>query len=210
MGEHHKSPPAGSRRPHTLSRGFPLTGGDAWGVDNAFPAPPLTTPRKERKKLMKIRISLVVILLGAGLLVAAPGKLPAQEGNASDRARIMEQRRLADRLVEIGRIDDAKAIYLRLAPWFSNDFEFNKRLAYCFFVSPKKEMAKAAEYYARAYTLNPKGAEVELNLAKAYSWSQQYAKAIPIFRRIVDRDPSTRDAWLELARAQNLAGQGEL
>ena len=156
---------------------------------------------------MKIWKSLLVILLGAGLLVGASGMLLAQETHVSGRTRIMEQRRLADRLVEIGRTEDAKAIYLRLASSFTNDFEFNKRLAYCFFVSPKKEMAKAAEYYARAYALNPKDAEVELNLAKAYSWSQQYAKAIPVFRRIVERDPSTRDAWLELARAQNLAGQ---
>jgi tetratricopeptide (TPR) repeat protein len=206
MGEDHKSCQATPSRPSALSPRFPLTR-DACGVGNDFHAALLAPPRKERKRLMKIRISLLMILFGAGLLVAAPGKLPAQETNVSDRTRIMEQRRLADRLVEIGRIEDAKAIYLRLAPWFTNDFEFNKRLAYCFFVSPKKEMAKAAEYYARAYALNPKDPEIELNLAKAYSWSQQYAKAIPIFRRIVDRAPSTRDAWLELARAQNLAGQ---
>jgi tetratricopeptide (TPR) repeat protein len=206
MGEDRMSSQVTPGRPASLSPGFPLTW-NARGTGEDFDAALLATSRKERKRPMKIWKSLLVILLGAGLLVAASGMLLAQETRVSGRTRIMEQRRLADRLVEIGRTEDAKAIYLRLASSFTNDFEFNKRLAYCFFVSPKKEMAKAAEYYARAYALNPKDAEVELNLAKAYSWSQQYAKAIPVFRRIVERDPSTRDAWLELARAQNLAGQ---
>ena len=206
MGEDRNSSQVTSSGPTALSPTFPLRG-DACGAGNDFQAALLATPRKERRSPMKVRIPLLMILFGAGLLVAASGKLPAQETNVSDRTRIVEQRRLADRLVEIGRIEDAKAIYLRLAPSFANDFEFNKRLAYCFFLSPKKEMGKAAEYYARAYALNPKDPEVELNLAKAYSWSQQYTKAITIFGRIVDRTPSTRDAWLELARAQNLAGQ---
>ena len=150
---------------------------------------------------------LLAIMLTPALLFALPRTLAAQQAGASDQVKAAEARQLADRLFEIGKTDDAKAIYLRIASSFSNDFAFNKRLAYCFFVSRKPEMDKAARYYARAYELNPKDPEVEMNLGKAYSWAQQYRAAVPIFRRIVARDPSNGEAWLELARAQNYGGE---
>lgn len=153
---------------------------------------------------MKNRIRLLRIVLSAGLVVAVPTHLPAQ---ATRPSQIAEERQMADRLYEAGKTEEAKAIYQRLAPSFPEDFEFNKRLAYCFFISPKKQLAEAARYYARAYRLNPKDPEVEMNLGKTYSWLKQYKAAIPIFQRIIARDPDNPDAWLELARAQNYDGQ---
>lgn len=153
---------------------------------------------------MIIRIGFLRIVLGAGLLVAGPTQLLAQ---ATGSSQIAEERQMADRLYEAGKTEDAKAIYQRLAPSFPEDFEFNKRLAYCFFISPKKQLAEAARYYARAYKLNPNDPDVERDLGKAYSWLKQYKAAIPIFQRILARDPANPDAWLELARAQNYDGQ---
>ncbi len=178
---------------------------------------------------MKTRSRLLITLLSAGLMVAAPTQSaaqaakptrsaapaakatgpPAAAAKADDQARVAAERREADRLFEFGKTEEAKATYLRIAPSFADDFEFNKRLAYCLFISPKKEMDKAARYYARAYELNPKDPQVESNLGKAYSWAKQYNAAIAVFRRILARDPANNDAWVELARAQNQAGQTE-
>lgn len=156
---------------------------------------------------MKTHSLLVSILLTVALLVAVPSALFSQQVDLSSPAKMAEARQVADRLFDIGKTEDAKAIYLRIASSYANDFAFNKRLAHCFFISRKAEMDKAARYYARAYQLNPKDPEVELNLGKAYTWSKQYAEAVSVFRRIVARDPSNGEAWLELARAQNYGGQ---
>lgn len=134
---------------------------------------------------------------------------PVQAAAPPDPAKVAEERKLADSLYDFGKTEEAKVIYLRIASSLADDFEFNKRLANCFYLSPKKEMDKAARYYARAYELNPKDRGVELALGQAYSWSRQYKAAIPVFRRILARDPSNNDAWVELARAESLAGQIE-
>jgi len=155
---------------------------------------------------MKIHAALLLIFLSASPLVA-PAELGARMLRPEDEAKIASERNYADRLYEIGKSEEAKAIYLKIAPYFTNDFMFNKRLAHCFFVSPKKEMADAAHYYALAYALNPQDREVEINLGRAYSWSTQYEAAISVFRRVVARDPANGEAWLQIARAQNYDGQ---
>lgn len=150
---------------------------------------------------MKARAPLLTALLGVVVLLGGPVELVAQPKKAD------EERKVADQLFDAGKAEEAKAIYERLAPSFANDFAFNKRLAQCFFMSPKSEMAEASRYFARAHELNPKDSEVELNLAKSYAWSKQFAAAITVFQSILQRDPDNGEARLELARAQSSAGQ---
>lgn len=137
-------------------------------------------------------------LLCAALLAAAMAL-----NTFADDAKVAQQRRHADQLFAAAKTEEAKAMYQRLASHFANDFEFNKRLAYCFFVSPEKEMHEAARYYAIAHRLNPGDREVETNLGKTYSWSKQYGAAIQVFQRILAREPSNIGILLELARAQS-------
>src|SRR3972149_4667505 len=145
------------------------------------------------KTAMLRRRCLLMILLAIGIMAAVPPQLPAQ---ATDPSKIAAERKLADQLYENGKTEEAKAIYQRLAPSFANDYEFNKRLAECFFSSPEKQYDQAALYYARAYQLNPNDPQVEMNLGKAYSWSKQYEAAISIFRRITARNPANPNGWL--------------
>ncbi len=156
---------------------------------------------------MRIAVFLRVATLSAGLLAGAPLPVPAQQAKTTELAQVNAERDRADRLFNVGKTEEAKAIYARIASSFPKDFEFNRRLAYCYYVSPGKEMAKAATYYARAYALNPKDPEVEMNLARAYSWSAQYSKAIDMFRGIVEKNPANSEAWVQLARAQSSGGQ---
>ena len=153
---------------------------------------------------MNLRRCLLMTVLTIELIVTVSPRLRAQ---AMDPAKIAEERKAADGLYENGKTEEAKAIYQRIASSFADDVEFNKRLAHCFFVSPKKEFTQAARYYARAFQLNPRDPQVEMNLGKAYSWSKQYGAAIRVFQRVIARDPGNPDVWLELARAQNYAGQ---
>ncbi|MGI9101624.1 MAG: tetratricopeptide repeat protein [Terriglobales bacterium] len=140
---------------------------------------------------------------------AAPAAAPAASTAASVPPNITAQRQNADQLYDEGRIEEAKAIYLRIASSYEKDFDFNLRLASCFFVSKKKEMDKAALYYGRAHRINPKNAEAEMNLGKTLSWSKQYAEAIKVFSSIVTREPGNRSALVELARAQNYSGDAQ-
>ena len=109
---------------------------------------------------MRIPVFLRVATLSAGLLAAAPLTVMAQEAKPTELSQVIADRDRADKLFNIGKTEEAKAIYERIASSFTKDFEFNRRLGYCYYVSPKKEMAKAATYYARAYALNPKDPEV--------------------------------------------------
>ncbi len=156
---------------------------------------------------MRIPVFLRVATLSAGLLAAVPLPVLAQKAQPTELAQVNADRDRADKLFNTGKTEEAKAIYERIASSFTNDFEFNKRLGYCYYVSPKKELAKAATYYARAYALNSKDPEVEMNLARSYSWSGQYSKATEMFQRIVAKNPANSEAWVQLARAQNSGGQ---
>lgn len=155
-----------------------------------------------------IRKAVLGLLLGIGVVVPA-AQQPAQAPAKADTATIAAQRKEADQLYEEGKIEQAKIAYLRIASSFEKDFDFNMRLAYCFFTSKKKEMDKAAVYYRRAHKLNPKNAEAEMNLGKTLSWSKQYPEAISVFRAILAREPGNRGALLELARAQNYSREAE-
>ncbi len=155
-------------------------------------------------------------LVLAAVLAVLPGlasDLRAQGPALSDASavpgNVAAQRKQADQLFEQGRLDEAKVIYARVASFYAKEFEFNMRLAYCYFVSKKNEMAKAAVYYGRAHALKPKNLEAEMNWAKTLSWSKQYPQAIGAFRALVARDPANRDALLELARAQNYGGDAD-
>jgi len=156
------------------------------------------TPYKKRGRSgfpLALLCATVFVIGATGSAAQAP-TTPAEAGTAADR-------KAADRLYDQGRYEEAKAAYVRLADHFRDDFFFNKRLADCYFKGPKTDFAEAAKYFARAYELNPKDTEVELNLAKSYLWSRQYKAAIPVLRHIIARDPNYPETRLLLARAQN-------
>ncbi len=159
---------------------------------------------------------LIALSLPAGLAAQAAkpaGKASpaakAASGQAAkmDPARAAVERQNADRLYDAGKQQEAKTIYARIASFFAEDFAFNKRLATLYLNSPRKEMDRAARHFSIAHKLNPRDADVELNLAKSYSWSGQYAAAIATFRKVLVRDPANGVAHLEIARAQNYSGQ---
>ncbi len=153
---------------------------------------------------MTLALALLAMMPGGhGLAIPLSGPTAAQSHGKPDEAAIAAKRKEGDRLFALGKFEEAKAAYLPLAPFFKEDFEFNKRLGYCLSNSPKKEMDKAALYYGRAHALNPKNREVEIEWARTLSWSGQYSAAITAWQRIVAREPANRDALLELARAQN-------
>src|SRR5690242_21292555 len=107
-------------------------------------------------------IRMIASALLISMFLVAPGMAqkpsPAQP---QPDAVAQAQRKNADDLFTQGKIEEAKTIYLRLANAFRDDFEFNKRLGDCFYVSTKKEMENAALYYGRAHAINPKNDEVE-------------------------------------------------
>ena len=148
-----------------------------------------------------IRAAIIAFLIG---IAAAASALP--QAPTSIPGNIAAERQRADQLFDQGKLDEAREIYARIVPTYTKDFDFNMRLAYCYFVSKRNEMAMAAIYYGRAHALKPKNVEAEMNLGKTLSWSKQYSKAIEVLRGIVERDSNNRDALLELARAQNYSG----
>lgn len=163
-----------------------------------------------RETAMKTHARLAGILLITGLLLCGPMPLAAQGQKAASTdstAFAQEQRKQADLLYSAGRVVEARALYLRLAPSFAKDFEFNKRLGDCFSQDPRRDLQQAARYYARAYALNPKDPELEMNLGRAYNWTKQYKAAIAVFQRILAREPYQRDVMIELARAQGFGGE---
>jgi tetratricopeptide (TPR) repeat protein len=147
------------------------------------------------------------VLLSATLLYAAPGARAAQTSQPTANTQIATERKTADSLYDQGKYDEAKAIYVRLVDFFRDDFYFNKRLGDCYFNAPKTDYVLAAKYFARAYELNPRDSELQMNLADAYIWSKQDRAALPLLRKIVARDPSYPQARLLLARALNTAGE---
>ncbi len=154
-------------------------------------------------------MAVAIIAVALSFPAPLPAAQQAARASATVPPNIAAQKKNADQLFDQGKTDEAKAIYLRIASAYDKDFDFNMRLAYCFFISKRKEMDKAARYYRKAHMLNPKNVEAEMNLGKTLSWSKQYPEAIAIFRDIVAREPGNRSALLELARAQNYSGDAQ-
>lgn len=158
---------------------------------------------------MAVTTRTIAVALLLALVWTPSAAQKATAGESLTPATVAGLRKQADQLFGAGKTEEAKAAYLRLAPYLKDDFEFNKRLAYCFSVSPKREMDKASLYYGRAHALDPKDAQVERDWGKALSWSKQYPAAIAVFEKIVARNPADKESLLELARAQSYAQRAE-
>ena len=156
---------------------------------------------------MRIPAVLLVGALCATLVVKAPVQLAAQEAKPPNQSQANADRERADQLYNIGKTDEALAIYERIAPSFANDFEFNRRLADGFFASPARELAKAARYYARAHALDPSSAEVSDKLVRSYMGLRRYSAAAGVAEELVKSPDAPAEAWELLARAYDALHQ---
>ena len=173
-------------------------------------------PKKERGTMLRSTALILLMSIApayAGTVDtlakedAEQARTAAKPSAAAPAVSPEDQRKQADVLFTNGKYEDAKAIYAKIAASFKDDFQFNKRLAYCYFIGAKTDLPKAAQFYDRAYALNPRDREVESNLANALNWTRQYARAIKMYQAILARDQYNRDARLNLARALNYNGQ---
>lgn len=160
-----------------------------------------------------LRTATLILLVGIApaytVAVDSPEQTRTAAAAPSSSAAVQAQLKSANDLFAAGKYEQAKLAYLRIAPSFKDDFQFNKQLAYCFFVSRKSEMDQAARYYGRAHAIRPTDRETEINWAKSLSWSKQYKAATAAFRAILVREPQNHDILLELARAQKLSGDAQ-
>jgi tetratricopeptide (TPR) repeat protein/opacity protein-like surface antigen len=103
----------------------------------------------------------------------------------------------------------AREFYLEVLPSYPRNFEVLKNLAYCFYRRGTRGYAPAANYYSRAYEINPESTEVAENLARCLRGLDRPAEAAAIFQKMARRPGASPALWKTSAETYADAGLAE-
>lgn len=86
-----------------------------------------------------------------------------------------------------------------------DNLELNYHMGICY--GYLNQLNKAESHFKHALSLNPNLADVSLELARLYKSYGVYAKAIPIYEKLISDDAVTHPAYLDLALCQYMNKQ---
>ncbi|HOI29479.1 MAG TPA: tetratricopeptide repeat protein [Melioribacteraceae bacterium] len=86
-----------------------------------------------------------------------------------------------------------------------DNLELNYHMGICY--GYLNQLDKAESHFKHALSLNPNLADVSLELARLYKSYGVYAKAIPIYEKLISDDAVTHPAYLDLALCQYMNKQ---
>ena len=107
----------------------------------------------------------------------------------------------------IGRFEDAERGLLAACKFEPENFDANFYLGRLMY--EKKEYEKAVFCLRKARVINPDATEVDEPLGLAYFKSQHYRECIPFLRRVLDENPTDKDALFAIATAMEKTGYGD-
>ncbi|HXE75821.1 MAG TPA: tetratricopeptide repeat protein [Candidatus Xenobia bacterium] len=159
-----------------------------------------------------ILIGGAVLLLAApaGAALAAPDDEPQQEAPLRQVLTQEQARKLraeGDLAYERFEFAQALSLYARIYPYFTRDFQLNQRLGWLYMNRANPDYAKAAQHLRLAHELNPDDLDVVHDYARVLSWQRQFAEAVPLYRKLVEKRTGQPELQLEYARVLAWANQ---
>ena len=107
----------------------------------------------------------------------------------------------------IERFEDAERGLLAACKFEPDNFDANFYLGRLMY--QKNEYEKAVLCLRKAKAVNPDAAEVDEPLGLSYFKSQHYRESIPFLRRVLDENPTDKDALFAIATAMDKTGYGD-
>ena len=107
----------------------------------------------------------------------------------------------------IERFEDAERGLLAACKFEPDNFDANFYLGRLMY--QKNEYEKAVLCLRKARSINPESTETDEPLGLSYFKSQHYRESIPFLRRVLDEDPTDKDALFAIATAMDKTGYGD-
>jgi tetratricopeptide (TPR) repeat protein len=147
-------------------------------------------------------------LVLAAVLIALPRTAAAQTRAAQPSSQVTTMQLLqgAQALFAQGDYESALKYYLQVLPSFPKNFDILKNTAYCYFSEGRRGYAQAAQYYQRAFEVNPHSQEVGEKLALCLMGLKRPAEAASILRNMAETSGAPPEMWKSAAEAYSEAG----
>jgi tetratricopeptide (TPR) repeat protein len=142
--------------------------------------PPNSRPAGASGWTGRRRIRLGLLFLLTLCAVSWPATAQARSGGQSQNLPTLEILERAHTQFAQGEYDRARQNYMKVLPAFPNNFDILIDLGYCYFVAGPLGYAEAAKYYAQAYEINPRSAEVAHRLSQCYMGLKKYQEAAAV------------------------------
>lgn len=155
------------------------------------------------------RTGVTLALAAAFLALPAHVAAQSQTGKASTQATTLQLLQSAQALFAQGDFEGALKYYLRVVPSFPKNFDVLKNVGYCYFVRGRRGYAQAADYYQRAFEVNPRSEEVGEKLAVCLMGLKRPAEAAKILSNMAATPGAPVETWKSAAEAYVQAGNSQ-
>jgi tetratricopeptide (TPR) repeat protein len=95
------------------------------------------------------------------------------------------QREIAEAYFSSGNNKEALAEYEKLAKQFPNEYQLQEKIGELYFQN--KNYGQAVSPFQKALSLDPESSVAQLNLARAFNFSGEKEKALPLYRSILSK-----------------------
>lgn len=145
---------------------------------------------------------LLLVFCGAGLPVSAQ----SQASSSSGKLPALELLERAHTQFSQGDYNAARLNYLKVLPSFPDNFDILRDLGACYFAIGPRGYKEAAKYYARAYHINPRSAEVANRLFECYMSLKKYREAAEVEMKLARQPHAPAEELKRAAEAYAAAG----
>ncbi len=99
------------------------------------------------------------------------------------------QREIAEAYFSSGKTKEALSEYQKLAKQFPNEYQLHEKIGELYLQN--KNYSQAVSPFQKALSIEPENSVAHLNLARAYNFSGEKEKALPLYRELLSR----RNDW---------------